>query len=144
MLTQWSPYVMCQVSGVMCHMSHATCLVQFKVKFQISKVLVYFEVAVAQAISKVWGASVKGCLFHFFQAIWRFCQTSKMVQCFVSCSEFREFIKMVMALSHVGKSRRSGQFQGLSTGLCLRLLDRWAFSSTHLKCLPQTLCPNQQ
>ena len=74
---------------------------KMKVKFKISKVLVDFEVAVAQAISKVWGASVKGCIFHFSQAIWRFCQTSKMVQCFSSCGEFREFIKMVMALSHV-------------------------------------------
>ena len=72
-----------------------------KVKFAVTKVILDFEIAIAQAVDKVWGAAVQGCLFHFSQAVWRFCQANGMAVCFAQCQEFRDFVKMVLALSHV-------------------------------------------
>ena len=42
-----------------------------KMKFQVEKCVLDFEVAVAQAVSSVWGADLKGCLFHFGQSVFR-------------------------------------------------------------------------
>ena len=50
----------------------------------------------AKAIDKVFGAALKGCFFHFSQAIWRFVQTHNMISCFNSNQEFNSFVKMAI------------------------------------------------
>ena len=72
-----------------------------KLKFEVEKVVLDYEVALAQAVSIVWGVILRGCLFHFSQAIWKFCQTHQMAVLYSKNQEFRDFVKMVMALAHV-------------------------------------------
>ena len=72
-----------------------------KLKFQVVKVVLDYELAVAQAVSRVWGAIIRGCLFHFSQAVFRFCQTNQMVVLFSRNREFRDFVKMVFGLAHI-------------------------------------------
>ena len=72
-----------------------------KLKFEVEKVILDYELSLAQAVSRVWGVILKGCLFHFSQAIWKFCQTHQMAVLYSRNQEFRDFVKMVMALAHV-------------------------------------------
>ena len=72
-----------------------------QLKFEVVKVITDYEVAVGQAVNKVWGAILRGCLFYFSQAVWRFCQTHKMAVLFSKNQEFCNIVKMVFALAHV-------------------------------------------
>ena len=43
-----------------------------KLKFEVEKCLLDYEIAVAQCVSSVWGSVLKGCFFHFGQSVFRY------------------------------------------------------------------------
>ena len=70
--------------------------------FAPSKFLLDFEEAMILAIKSQFPASmIKGCLFHFTQAIWRNCQTIGLSASYTSDHRVRRFIKGLMALPFV-------------------------------------------
>ena len=78
-----------------------TVIEEMGLKFEVTKFILDYEVAMAKAVDKVFGAALKGCFFHFSQAIWRYVQTHNMVSCFNSNQEFNSFVKMAIAIAHV-------------------------------------------
>ncbi|XP_071804818.1 uncharacterized protein [Asterias amurensis] len=65
----------------------------------LAEVVVDFEKAVWSAVRRVFPhVAVKGCLFHWTQAVWRQCQALGLVVPFKSNAGVHTFIKKLMAL----------------------------------------------
>ena len=70
--------------------------------FQPIKFLLDYEEAMILALrSHFPSASIKGCLFHFTQAVWRNCQAIGLSPYYTNNQQVRRFIKGLMALPFV-------------------------------------------
>ena len=70
--------------------------------FNPSVVFIDFEIALVQSVNLLFPSSqLKGCYYHFVQALWRWVQNHGCVILYKDNSEFRSLIKCTAALAHV-------------------------------------------
>ena len=79
-----------------------SCLKKQLKSFHPYKIHIDFEAAAISAVKEEFvTADVKGCNFHFNQALWRKVQQLGMTQAYRDNKEIRDHVKMVAALAHV-------------------------------------------
>ena len=73
---------------------------QLPLQPQVKRVVADFELAIHQAVAENFsGVSVKGCFFHFAQAVWRKVQHLGLQSLYKTDATFNKFICKVLALS---------------------------------------------